>query len=71
MTPALPPGLAGELVKELNAARAALLRASDAACRAWTIDIGALSEMPVKRAIQRYVDAYEAFERHMEEPHAI
>jgi hypothetical protein len=68
-TPALPPGMAGQLVKELNAARAALLRASDAACRAWTIDMGALSETPVKRAFQRYVDAYESFERHMEEPH--
>lgn len=71
IAPALPPGMAGQLVQELNAARAALLRVSDAAQRAWTIDMGALSEMPVKRAIQRCVDAYESFERHMEEPHAI
>ena len=71
ITPALPPGMAGQLVKELNAARAALLRATDAACRAWTIDMGALSETTVKRAFQRYADTYEAFERHMEEPHAI
>lgn len=71
IAPALPPGMAGQLVKELNAARAALIRVSDAACRAWNIDMGALSEATVKRAFQRYVDTYEAFERHMEEPHAI
>ena len=70
ITPALPPGMAGELVRELNAARLALLRVCDAASRAWTIDIGALSDTPVKRAYQRCVDAYEAFERRMEEPHA-
>jgi hypothetical protein len=71
ITPALPDGMAGELVRELNAARLALHRACDAATRAWTIDIGALSEMRVKRAFQRCVNAYESFERHMEEPHAI
>lgn len=71
ITPALPSGMAGELVSELNTARLALLRACDTATRAWTIDIAAFSEMPVKRAFQRCTDAHDALERQMEEPHAI
>jgi len=71
LAPALPPGMAGKLVRELNSARLALLRACDAASQAWTIDIGALSEAPVKQAFQRCVNAYESFGRRMEEPHAI
>ena len=71
ITPALPPGMAGELVKELTSARGALLRASDAACRAWRIDMSAFSMVPVKRAMQRCFDAHEMLSRHMEEPHAI
>jgi ParB family chromosome partitioning protein len=68
VAPTLPEGMAGELVRELDRARVALLRAGDAVVRAWSIDLGALSAAPVERALGRCTDAYEALLRHTEEP---
>lgn len=71
ITPKLPHGMAGVLVRELNAARAALLRAGDAVLRAWSTDLSAMSEAQVERAAQQCTDAYEALLRHIEDPHGI
>jgi ParB family chromosome partitioning protein len=68
VTPTLPEGMTGELVRELDRARVALVRAGDVAMRAWSIDVGALSAAPVERAAERCTDAYEALLRHLEEP---
>jgi uncharacterized protein YerC len=68
VTPKVPEGMAGALVHDLEAAGTALLRAGDAAVRAWSIDVAALSSAPVTRALHRCTDAYEALVRHMEEP---
>jgi len=70
VTPALPNGMAGVLVSELDAARAALLRADDAIVRAWSTDIGALSDTAVERAMERCTDAFEALLRHTEDSNA-
>lgn len=70
VTPTRPDGVAGVLVRDLDAARAALARATDGAMRAWSIEPPALSSAPVARALGRCTDAYEALVRHMEEPHA-
>jgi hypothetical protein len=71
VAPKAPDGMAGVLVRELTAARAALLRAGDAVLRAWGTDTGALSEEPVKRAMEQCTEAYEALLRHTEEPNAM
>jgi len=68
--PEQPAGMAGELVREIEAARAALLRAGDAVVRAWSIDITALSTVPVERALGQCTEAYEALLRHLEESNA-
>jgi hypothetical protein len=70
VTPQAPAGMAGVLMRELDAATAALLRVGDAAVRAWSIDITALSSTPVERALSRCTDAYETLLRHIEQPHA-
>jgi len=70
VAPTQPAGMAGELVRDIEAACAALLRAGNTAGRAWSIDIAALSSTPVERALGRCTDAYEALSRHIEQPHA-
>ena len=66
----LPEGVTGELVQKLEAARAALVRAGDAAVRAWSIELCALSSAPVAQALVRCTDAYETLVGHIEEPDA-
>jgi len=70
VTAVQPAGMAGELVRELEAARAALLRAGDAVVRAWSIDLTVVSEVVVERALGRCTEAYEALLGHLEEPNA-
>lgn len=65
-----PGGMTGVLVRALEAARTALLRAADDVVRAGMIEMAALSAAPVERALGRCTEAYEALVRHVEEPHA-
>ena len=70
VTPARPEGVAGALVRDLETAHGALVRATDGAVRAWSLEPPALASPPVARALGRCTDAYEALVRHMEEPDA-
>jgi hypothetical protein len=65
-----PAGMAGALVRDIDAARAALVRAADAVGRAWSIELTALSTAPVESALDRCTEAYEALLRRVEEPDA-
>jgi len=70
VTRELPGGVAGALVRDINAARAALVRAADGAVRAWSIEPTVLASTPVTRALGGCTDAYEALVRRMEESDA-
>jgi ParB-like chromosome segregation protein Spo0J len=66
----LPAGMAGVLVRALESARTALLRAADDVVRAGMMDMAVLSAAPVERALGRCTEAYEALLRHVQEPDA-
>ena len=66
-----PPGaMTGVLVRALESARTALLRAGDHVVSAGRIELAVLSAAPVERALERCTEAYEALVRHTQEPDA-
>jgi len=65
-----PEGVVGALVRDLESARSALVRAGDGALRAWDVEPGALSSALVARALTRCTDAHDALLKQVEEPHA-
>lgn len=70
VTPPPLSGVAGVLVRDIEAAREALSRAADTVVRAWSIDATALPGAPVTAAVDRCTEAYEALLRRLEEPDA-
>lgn len=70
VSPELPVGMGRLVVRELEAARGALRKASDSVVRAWAIEGAVLSSPEVERAAVRCTEAYEELTGRLEEPDA-